>query len=54
LLMAKKAKIIIALVNECEAKSNSQLEKEIFEELSKRPARIPWMKRVLKVEVTTD
>jgi hypothetical protein len=28
--------------------------KEIFEELSKRPARIPWMKRVLKVEVTTD
>lgn len=49
--MDKKATITIALVPESKAKSNRELEKEIFEELSKAPPKIPWMKKVLKVEV---
>jgi len=52
--MAKKAIIIITLVDESRRKSNRGLEREIFEELSKYPAKIPWMKNVVKVEVAED
>jgi len=52
--MAKKAIIILTLVDESRRKSNRELEREIFEELSKYPAKIPWMKNVVKVEVAED
>jgi len=47
----KKAVIVIVLVDESEQKSNEELEREIFEELLRAPAAIPWMKYVEKVEV---
>jgi hypothetical protein len=52
--LVKKAIIVIRLVDESGEKSNSELESEIFDELSKAPPRIPWMKKVLKVEVVED
>lgn len=52
--MAKKAIIIVGLVEESEEKRNVELEREILEELSKAPHVIPWMKKVLKVEVVEE
>ena len=52
--MAKKAIIVVALVEESEEKGKAELEREIFAELSKVPYAIPWMKRVLKVEVVEE
>jgi hypothetical protein len=52
--MPKKAIILISLVNESREKGNRELEMEILNELSKYPSRIPWMKRVLKVEVVEN
>jgi len=52
--MAKKAIISITLVEESKERSNDELEKEIFDELSEAPAKIPWMKDVEKVEVVGD
>lgn len=52
--MPKKAVIVVSLVDESREKSNRELEREIFAELSKAPSRIPWMKQVLKVEVVED
>lgn len=52
--MPKKAIIIVTLVNESRKKSNVELEREIFDELSKYPAKIPWMKNVVKVEVKNN
>ena len=49
--MAKKAIIVIALVEESKDKSNKELEDEIFKELSTPPPKIPWMKNVEKVTV---
>jgi hypothetical protein len=49
--LAKKAIIIVGLVEESEEKRNVELEREILEELSKAPHVIPWMKKVLEVEV---
>jgi hypothetical protein len=49
--LTKKAIIVIALVDESEEKENKELEREILAELSRVPSVIPWMKRVLKVEV---
>ena len=51
IIMAKKAIIVVSLVEESEDKSNSELEKEIFEALSTPPPKIPWMKNVEKVTV---
>lgn len=50
--MVKKAVIVISLVEESAEKANEEIEKEIFEELSRRPANVPWMKMVEKVTVT--
>ena len=52
--MPKKAVVVVTLVDESREKSNDELEKEIFDELSKAPAKIPWMKQVEKVEVTEE
>jgi len=43
--MPKKAVIVVTLVDESREKINEELEKEIFDELSKAPAKIPWMKQ---------
>jgi hypothetical protein len=50
--MAKKATIIISLVDESCEKTNEQIQKEIFQELSKGRIKIPWCKKVEKVTVT--
>lgn len=52
--MPKKAVIILTLVDESREKSNDELEKEIFDELSRAPGKIPWMKQVKKVEIVED
>jgi len=49
--LAKKAVIVITLVDEAKEKSNAELEKEIFSELSKEPTKISWMKYVERVTV---
>jgi len=48
----KRAIIEISLVEESTEKANQEIEKEIFEELSKVWPRIPWCKEVEKVTVT--
>jgi len=50
--MPKKAIIVIFLVEESYEKSNKEIEKEIFDELSKGLPKIPWCKKVEKVTVT--
>jgi hypothetical protein len=52
--MAKKATIVIRLVDESEEKSNEELEREIYHQLYNYPAKIPWMKNVEKVTVTEN
>jgi len=51
-VMAKKAVIVISLVKESAEKTNDEIEKEILQDLSRHPAKIPWMKKVEKVTVT--
>jgi hypothetical protein len=50
--MAKKATIVILLVDESCEETNEQIQKEIFQELSKGWTTIPWCKKVEKVTVT--
>jgi len=52
--MAKKAIIVITLVDESGERSNEELEREIFSWLDEGLATIPWMKRVVKVEVVDN
>lgn len=47
----KKAVITIQLVEESTDKSDEEIEKEIFESLSKGLPRIPWLAEVKKVRV---
>ena len=49
--MPKKAIIVIFLVEESYEKSNKEIEKEIFESLSKGLPRIPWLAEIEKVTV---
>jgi len=49
--MGKKAIIEVLLVEEAENRSNQHLEAEIFEDLSEYPAKIAWMKEVMRVKV---
>lgn len=49
--MPKKVVIVATLVEESEEKSNEELEKEILVELSKGPARIPWVDQIDEVKV---
>jgi len=50
--LVKKAIIEVSLLEESAEKSNREIEKEIMRELSKEPARIPWLKKVEKVTVS--
>jgi len=50
--MAKKVIIEISLVEESVEKTNEEIEKEIFDELSGGIPLIPWCKKVEKVTVT--
>ena len=50
--MSKKATIVISLVEESVEKSSEEIEREIFDELSKGLPKIPWCKKVEKVTVT--
>ena len=50
-MKTKLAVIIIRLVEESAGKSNEEIEKEIFESLSKGLPRIPWLGEVEKVTV---
>ena len=50
--MLKNAIIVISLVEESVEKSSEEIEREIFDELSKGLPKIPWCKRVEKVTVT--
>lgn len=52
--MVKKAVIVISLVEESAEVANEEIEKEILNELSKEPTRIPWFKSVGKVTVTEE
>jgi len=52
--MAKKAVIVIHLVDESEEKANEEIEKEILEELSTHEPKIPWFKSVERVTVTEE
>ena len=52
-MKSKKAIIVISLVEESAQKSNEEIEKEIFEELT-TTQRIPWQESVEKVTVLED
>ena len=51
-MRGKKTVVVFSLVKESAEKANKEIEKEIFEELSKHPPMIPWLKKVEKVTVT--
>ena len=51
-MKTKKVMIVVSLVEEAQEKANEEIEEEIFQELSKDLPRIPWCKKVEKVEVT--
>jgi len=51
-LKSKKATVTFSLVRESEEKTNEELEKEIFGELSKITSKIPWCDEIKKVTVT--
>jgi len=50
-MKTKKVMIVISLVEEAQEEANETIEKEIFQELSKDIPKIPWCKKVEKVEV---
>jgi hypothetical protein len=50
----KKAVIVVRLVKESLEKDNSEIEREILEELQKGLPVIPWLERVEKVTVTEE
>lgn len=52
--MRKKAIIVVSLVKESAEKANEEIEREIMEELSKYPPKIPWMEKVEKVTVKSS
>lgn len=50
--MTKKAIIVISLIAESHERSDREIAKEIFDELSRHPPKIPWMKSVVAVKVS--
>jgi len=53
-MKTKKVMIVISLVEEAMEEANEEIEKEIFQELSKDLPKIPWCKKVEKVEVIEE
>ena len=53
-MKTKKVVIVISLVEEAQEETNEMIEKEIFQELSKDLPKIPWCKKVEKVEVVEE
>jgi len=45
--MAKKAVLLIRFVEESLGRTNEEIEREIFEELSEGLSRIPWLRKLL-------
>lgn len=52
--MSKKAQILVSLMKESAKMSNDELAKEIHGALQKVPQVIPWVEKVLMVNVTDD
>ena len=52
--MVKKAVIKILLVNESTERTNKEIEREIFEEVSENLRMIPWAAKTEKVTVTSS
>ena len=52
--MVKKAVIVISLVEESTEVANEEIERDIVNELSREPTKIPWLKEVQKVTVTGE
>jgi len=50
-MKTKKVMIVISLVEEAQEEKNEVIKKEIFQELSKDVPKIPWCRKVEKVEV---
>jgi len=53
-MKAKKAVIIVRLVEESLEKKNSEIEKEIIQELMEDLPVIPWFGSIEKVTITED
>jgi hypothetical protein len=53
-MKVKKAIIVIRLVEESLLKENSEIEKEIVQELTDNLPIIPWFRNVEKVTITED
>jgi len=53
-LKEKKAFIVIELVKESHEKTNEEIEKEIYKELSESIGAIPWLKEIIKITVLND
>jgi len=50
-MKTKKVMIVISLIKEAQKEADETIEKEIFQELSEDLTKIPWCKKVEKVEV---
>jgi len=50
--MVKKAVLLMRLVEESVERTNEEIEREIFEELSEDLPKIPWVEEVEKVTVS--
>jgi len=50
--MVKKAILLVRLVEESVERTNEEIEREIFEELSEGLPKIPWFEKVEKVAVS--
>lgn len=53
-MKAKKAVIVVRLVEESREKDNSEIEKEIIQGLMDDLPAIPWIESIEKVTVTED
>ena len=53
-MKVKKAVIVVRLVEESLGKENSEIEKEIIQELMDDLPVIPWLESIEKVTVTED
>ncbi|MGD8543868.1 MAG: hypothetical protein PVG48_01965 [Candidatus Bathyarchaeota archaeon] len=52
--MVKKAVLLMRLVEESVERTNEEIEREIFEELSEGLSKIPWVAKVKKVTVSEN